>query len=103
MLEQKLQSRSRVKLAVFCVLTLHVVGLLALLLQGCKREQPQPPPVDNELPVFTDTNLPVVDTNLPPVAGTNYAPIPDLAAPIPPPQTVTERPSRQSSSRAAAR
>ena len=39
LLEQKNKTRSRVKLAVFCVVAINVLGLTALLMQGCKREQ----------------------------------------------------------------
>jgi membrane-bound lytic murein transglycosylase D len=41
MLEQKTKNkgRTRVKIAVFFVLTIHGVGLLALLMQGCKGEK----------------------------------------------------------------
>ena len=38
LLEQKNKSRARVKIAVFLVLTIHGIGLLALLMQGCKKE-----------------------------------------------------------------
>ncbi len=40
MLEQQSKRRSRLKLAVFCVLAVGVAGLSAMLIQGCKREQP---------------------------------------------------------------
>lgn len=65
-LEQKSNARSRVKLAVFFVLSIHVVGLMALLLQGCKPEQP-PEPVQAEpfvMPEFDPVMVaPIVDTN----------------------------------------
>jgi len=77
LLEQQSHRRSRLKLGVFCVLAVSVTGLVAMLIQGCKREQP----VDNTLsgvdtnpPVMTDTNVPAVDTNaiaLPPPMPTN--------------------------------
>src|SRR5436190_14173215 len=82
LLEQKNQGRSRVKIAVFCVLAVHVVGLLALLLQGCKREQAQPPVDNSQLPAVTDTNLPPMDTNAVPVADTNVLAMPTA---VPPP------------------
>ena len=72
-LEQKSNARSRVKLAVFFVLSIHVVGLMALLVQGCRpepqtvEEQPVPAP---ELPPFEPVMM-VQDTNevlLPPVS-----------------------------------
>ena len=40
LLEQQSQRRSRLKLAVFCVLAVSVTGLVAMLIQGCKREKP---------------------------------------------------------------
>ncbi len=93
LLEQKNRSRSRVKVAFFCIVGVHVVGLMVLLMQGCKRE-PAPAPVDTtSFPEMTDTNLPAMDTNaIPPLAvDTNVPvvpPIPDVApvAPIASPQ-----------------
>ncbi len=80
-LEQQSKRRSRLKLAVFCVLAVSVAGLAAMLIQGCKREQP----VDNggESPTI-DTNTPaVVDTNAPPVVDTNTPVTPPVAV-VPP-------------------
>jgi LysM repeat protein len=37
-LEQRNKGRARVKIAVFVVLAIHGIGLLALLMQGCKKE-----------------------------------------------------------------
>jgi len=75
LLDAKQQGRSRVKVAVFSVLALHVAGLTALLLtQGCKREappeveQPQPeaPLLDSNAMYYTDTNTPLdMATNVP--------------------------------------
>jgi LysM repeat protein len=39
LLEQKNKGRTRVKVAVFFVLALHGIGLLALLMQGCNRNE----------------------------------------------------------------
>jgi len=39
-LEQKNKSRARVKVAVFFVLAIHGIGLMALLMQGCHKEEP---------------------------------------------------------------
>ena len=57
-LEQKIQGRSRVKLAVFVVLAAHVLFLGPLLMQGCKREQPSPsaPETNAQPPLDTMTN-----------------------------------------------
>jgi len=72
-LEQKSNARSRVKLAVFFVLTIHVVGLVALLVQGCRPEAPtndeilEPPP---QVPAIEPIAVPPAETNpalLPPI------------------------------------
>ena len=87
LLEQKDKSRSRVKLAVFCVLAINVLGLTALLMQGCKREQTE---AENAAPT-ANTNLPsMVETNLPPGTGTNPpAPPTPVVAPAPSPALET--------------
>src|SRR5260221_7428090 len=38
LMEQKNKGRARLKIAVFFVLAVHGVGLLALLMQGCRQE-----------------------------------------------------------------
>ena len=88
LLEQKSQGRSRLKLAFFCVVGVHVAALMvALLSQGCKREQAPPPP-DTTLPTITDASFPPVDTNpIPPDVTTSAPPVmvdPPLATPVPP-------------------
>jgi LysM repeat protein len=89
LLEQKNKTRSRVKVAVFCVVAINVLGLTALLMQGCKREQTEaentPPPVDTNAPSVVDTNLPsAVETNPPvtppPMVAPAPAPAPESAA-----------------------
>ena len=67
LLEQQSQRRSRLKLAVFCVLAVSVTGLVAMLIQGCKREKP----TDETNPPAVDTNAVAVDTNLPAMAVSN--------------------------------
>ena len=59
LLEQQSHRRSRMKLGVFCVLAIGVAGLMAMLIQGCKRETET---ADN---TETDTNTPAMDTNAP--------------------------------------
>jgi LysM repeat protein len=82
LLEQKNKSRARVRLAVFSVLAVHVVGLMALLItQGCKREQPPAPTEQQPTAPSLETNLPPVETNLPPVIQTNMPPIEHPVAP----------------------
>lgn len=99
LLDQQSQRRSRLKLAVFCVLAVSVTGLVAMLIQGCKREKPvdelTPPPMDfsmtNTAPLdatntaMSDlTNPPVIlpplDTNPPAmIAPTPVEPLPVVA------------------------
>ena len=64
-LEQQSKRRSRLRLAVFCVLAVSITGLTAMLIQGCKREQP----VEGG-----DNTTPTIDTNTTPVAETNALP-----------------------------
>lgn len=56
-------------ITVSCVLAVSIVGLVAMLIQGCKREKPEdtltPPPLD-----FTNTT-PVIDTNTPDLSFSN--------------------------------
>ena len=72
MLEQKNKTRARVRLAVFFVLSIHVIGLMSLLMQGCRKPtEPEQPPTDTNAtapPSMEATNPPAVDTNLPPAA-----------------------------------
>jgi len=91
-IDPKNKGRARVKIAVFFVLAVHGVGLLALLLQGCHREDSgtQAGQTTNATPAFEATNLPAVaepslpapppvtpatveGTNPPPVGATEYA------------------------------
>ena len=70
LLEQQSQRRSRLKLAVFCVVAVCVTGLIAMLIQGCKREQPATegglPPLDTTNPIAMDYTNPPIETNPPP-------------------------------------
>jgi LysM repeat protein len=101
LLEQQSHRRSRLKLAVFCVLAVSITGLVAMLIQGCKRTPPDDSGTNTTL---TDTNTtpsdvtstnPVTDTNVPayaPPTGTNavvYTPPP----PPPTPPPVVETPA----------
>lgn len=90
--DSKQSGRSRLKVAVFSVLAVHVAGLTALLLtQGCKREVPmeepqlEPPILDTNLTYYTETNLPpTLPPELPPeIPG--YPPPPgQLGGEVPP-------------------
>lgn len=87
LLEQQTARRSRLKLGVFCVIAVSSLSLVAMLIQGCKREQPvEPlmPEMPTNTPTMTDTNPPVADTNTF-VLPTNQPPIsvPPLAETVP--------------------
>ncbi len=89
LLEQN-KRRSRMKLAVFCVLAVGVCGLTAMLIQGCKRENPE-----TETPPQPDTNVvSTTDTNLLPAQTSNsmayVPPIPTSSVPIVVPPPVPE-------------
>jgi len=66
-MEQKNKGRARVKIAVFIVLAIHGIGLMALLMQGCQKppEPPlTPPEPTNATPPFVEpTNTPTAPTN----------------------------------------
>ena len=95
LLEQQSARRSRLKLAVFCTIAVGSVGLVAMLIQGCKREQPsdnQTPDISTNTPDLSTNITPMVDTNpiaLPP-PSTNTAPayVPPPVTPIAPPPVV---------------
>jgi len=94
MLEQKNKGRARVKIAVFFVLAVHAVGLLALLMQGCRQEErnsqtqttnnPVAPSLEPTTGVVADTSAPLPSTatnlvpsfetgpGLPAVGGSEY-------------------------------
>jgi LysM repeat protein len=82
LLEQQSKRRSRLKLAVFCAVAVGAVGLTAMLIQGCKREQvePTPPPVETNTAPAVETNPPPIEASNPPVAP------PPIVAPAPAPQ-----------------
>ncbi len=93
-LEQKIKGRARVKIAVFFVLAVHGIGLLALLMQGCRQEErssqtqttnnPVPPSLEPTTGVVADTSAPLPSTatnlvpsfetgpGLPAVGGSEY-------------------------------
>lgn len=80
LLEQQSKRRSRVKVAVFCVLAVNVVGLMALLMQGCKREQTEA------------ENQPTIDTNETAMMNTNPPPVEASNPPVQPPPAMTPPP-----------
>ena len=93
LLEQKNKGRAKVKIAVFFVLAVHGIGLLALLMQGCRKE-PVTPPTEATNTVapqaFENTNPPpTVDTSAIAAAVTSNVP-PVESTPPPPPPAETE-------------
>jgi len=96
LLEQQSLRRSRLKIAVGCVLAVSVTGLVAMLIQGCERKKPD---LDLNPPIAVDTNAIPVDTNTPTATVTNPpvtipAPATNVAQTIPtppvaPPQVTT--------------
>jgi LysM repeat protein len=97
LLEQQSQSRSRLKLAVFCVLAVCVTSLTAMLIQGCKREKPteenqstdmltNSAPLDATNPPMTDlSNSPAM---LPPATTNSSAALPPVLPPVTQPTPV---------------
>lgn len=70
-MDQKNKGRARVKIAVFFVLAVHGIGMLALLMQGCQREDKSAN--DQSTNAVAST---VESTNPPPVPETtNVAPV----------------------------
>lgn len=102
LLEQKNKGRARVKIAVFLVLAIHGLGLMALLMQGCKKQadttgaDASAQPTNNPAPAFVEpTNTPAAPTNIV-AAPTNAAPAvpeavePPPAQPVAPPASATD-------------
>ncbi len=94
-LEQKNKGRARVKIAVFFVLAIHGIGLMALLMQGCGQSKeptvPAEPAFSNAPPAFVEpTNPPVVETNPPEVTSPAVVEAPEIPAVPPAPAGATE-------------
>jgi len=94
LLENRNKGRARVKIAVFLVLAIHGVGLMALLMQGCKKEDPNSAsalassadPTNTPAPTFVEpTNTPPAASNIA-TAATNV-PTPPPVEPTPPAPT----------------
>src|SRR5512137_449438 len=87
-LEQKNRGRARMKIAVFFVLAIHGIGLMALLMQGCgqsKEAAPQTETVASNLPpAFVEATNPPVATSSPPVAASAPAVVEPSAQPVVP-------------------
>jgi LysM repeat protein len=81
--EQKNKGRARVKIAVFFVLAVHGIGLMALLMQGCKHDEGTPAP-DSKGTNAAVNPLPALD----PVAGGPQTPDPNNLAGGPSPSPI---------------
>ncbi|MDB6121920.1 MAG: hypothetical protein JWQ71_913 [Pedosphaera sp.] len=77
LLEQQTKGRARFKVAVFCVVALHVLFFTGLLMVGCKRDTSATPP-ENTAPTNT------VDTATPPPALETNLPVPTIVDTNPP-------------------
>ncbi len=90
LLEEQSKRRSRMKLGVFCVIAVSVTGLMAMLIQGCKRETETADNTENSTsPV--DTNNIAADTNTPPMEASNPPVVaPPVVAPVPEEPATTE-------------
>src|SRR5690349_21045022 len=80
LLELASKRRSRLKLAVLCMSVIGTAGLVAMLIQGCKREQTE----EANQPTV-DTNTVAMDTNPPPMIASN--------PPVAPPPVVVQPPA----------
>jgi LysM repeat protein len=93
LLEQQSLRRSRLKIAVGCVLAVSICALVAMLIEGCKREAPDTePPIDTNPPALEMSNTPPVamDTNPPPPMPPPMAPSNTMV--LPPPQPPIQQP-----------
>jgi LysM repeat protein len=94
-LEQKNRGRARVKIVVFSVLAIHVLGVLAaLMMQGCKQEKPaaaegEQAAATSAPPAFDTNNTPAPATNPTVTTASNVSPTagptPPAAPPVAPP------------------
>jgi LysM repeat protein len=95
LLEQKVKSRTRVKIAVFFVLAVHAIGLMALLMQGCGRpasEQPQQDTNTMVMTTFDDTNASLPDASQLGAIATSAPPDIQPSQPLTPPGIVSPQP-----------
>jgi LysM repeat protein len=74
--QQKIKARARLRVAVFCTLSISILGLMALLIQGCRKPTEETTLTENtNPPVALDlTNTQVVEPTV--AANTNPNPTP---------------------------
>jgi LysM repeat protein len=85
LLEQKNKGRARLKIIVFFILAVHGIGLLALLMQGCKQDKGTSDATADSTAATTNTNPPQTFEATNPVVATNPAPPPVVSVPPTPP------------------
>src|SRR5689334_6171378 len=64
MMEQKNKGRARVKIAVSFVLIIHGIGLLALLVQGCHKDDSTPQKTADQTPTEQTPQFATTNTNI---------------------------------------
>jgi len=93
-LEQKNKGRDQMKIAVFCVLAIHGIGLMALLMQGCGQSKDVAPPAEtvasNPPPAFVETTNPPAATSTVPVVAPTQPVVEPIVPPVVPSAGVTE-------------
>ena len=90
MMEQKNKGRARVKIAVSFVLIIHGIGLLALLVQGCHKDDSTPQKTADQTPTEQTPQFATTNTNIatePTPAATATTPG-DTAKAVEPPAAV---------------
>ena len=87
-IDKKTTGRARVKIAVFFVLAVHGVGLLALLLQGCHREDTNAQANNQNTNAVSTSEAtsppPIVEQLAPAISPTNTAPATTVEVPVAP-------------------
>ena len=81
LLELASKRRSRLKLAVLCLSVAGTIGLVGMLIQGCKREQvseENQPPVDTNTMAAVDTNAQSMVASNPPVVAQPVVVVPPV-------------------------
>jgi LysM repeat protein len=103
LLEQQSKRRSAFKWGVLFVLTIGIIGLSAMLFQGCKREEENPPESENPPPMQTNDNTEAASNPAPtegsnatseaaPPVGTQQPPAPGVSQTPPPPAPMVPTP-----------
>ncbi|MGH7954202.1 MAG: LysM peptidoglycan-binding domain-containing protein, partial [Limisphaerales bacterium] len=84
LLERQSKRRSRMKLGVFCVLSVGIAGLTAMLIQGCKRQTENPEnvtPPEETNNFAPETNPPEMVMSNPPVEPSPIVTNPPIVTP----------------------